>query len=101
MAWTNGSSRTSTPAWKALRKEARDAIPYECAWCMRDGKTNAEPLVLDHIVPVAEGGQDELDNAQWICPGCHARKTSEETARGIARRKARRHLPVERHPGLR
>ena len=46
-------------------------------------------MELDHIVPVAEGGTDGLDNLQWVCPSCHAEKSRREAARGISRRVAR------------
>ena len=31
---------------------------------------------VDHIVPRAEGGTDDEDNLQALCPSCHARKTA-------------------------
>jgi 5-methylcytosine-specific restriction enzyme A len=52
---------------------------------------------VDHIIPVAEGGPDTLDNAQPLCRSCHWKKTREEQARGRARRNPRR--PTEPHPG--
>lgn len=30
---------------------------------------------MDHIIPVAEGGTDSLDNLQALCPNCHSDKT--------------------------
>jgi 5-methylcytosine-specific restriction protein A len=33
---------------------------------------------VDHIIPKAQGGTDELDNLQSLCKGCHSRKTAKE-----------------------
>lgn len=52
--------------------------------------------MVDHIVPVFEGGTDELDNLQAICPGCHQIKTQAEAARGRA--KFSRLRPAPAHP---
>lgn len=51
---------------------------------------------VDHIVPVAEGGTDELGNLQAACPGCHRIKTQAEATRG-RERVSRRRPPVP-HP---
>lgn len=99
MAWqSSGTSRTGTPAWKRLRRIARTALPYECARCHIDGAD--VPLELDHIIPVAEGGSDELDNAMWLCIPCHKVKTQAEAKRGRARQPRRRPgvRPTRTHP---
>ena len=52
---------------------------------------------VDHVVPVSEGGLDELDNLQSVCSACHSVKTQAEAQR--ARRKfSRRRAPAPR-PG--
>jgi hypothetical protein len=30
---------------------------------------------LEHILPIARGGNDELANLAWACPGCNLRKS--------------------------
>lgn len=76
MAWTNGPSRTSTTHWKQLRAKAKRQLDYRCQHC---GSENN--LELDHIVNAARGGQDTLDNCQWLCRQCHNRKTQQEATR--------------------
>lgn len=44
-------------------------------------------LEFDHRIPVAEGGEDTIDNAQWLCSPCHKPKTQAEAKRGRARRR--------------
>lgn len=103
MAWRNGLSRTSAAEWKRLHRLAKQRLPYRCAQCGAEPVTGRGGLELDHVVPVAEGGTDGLDNLQWLCPSCHAEKSRREAARGISRRVARRRLYdrfAVRHPGL-
>lgn len=103
MAWHNGATRTTAAEWKRLRGLAKRRLPYWCAQCGAELVTGRGGLELDHIVPVAEGGTDGLDNLQWLCSACHAEKSRRETARGISRRVARRRLYdrfATRHPGL-
>jgi 5-methylcytosine-specific restriction endonuclease McrA len=97
MTWKNSSttSRTSSAAWKRLRREAIRVLGYECARCGIDGRD--VHLELDHRIPVAEGGEDTLDNAQWLCSPCHKPKTQAEAKRGRARRR-RGKRPPRVHP---
>ncbi len=47
---------------------------YRCQIC---GRTQAEgaKLVVDHIIPVAKGGQSTMDNLQTLCFECNAGKS--------------------------
>lgn len=103
MAWHRGRSRTSDSAWKSLRRKAKSELLLVCAHCYRSEHHDGIVLELDHIVPAAEGGADELANLQWLCGDCHDRKTAAESARGNARRRARRRVYdryAVKHPGL-
>lgn len=54
---------------------------------------------VDHLTPLAEGGEHLLSNAGAIHgKPCHERKSREEAERGYARRQAKLRLPPERHP---
>jgi len=47
----------------------------QCASCH-----GPPPFDVDHIVPVALGGTDDLSNLQALCKPCHRRKTSSDVA---------------------
>lgn len=88
MTWKSGGpSRTSTAAWRAVRRLARKVLPYVCARCGIDGRDVR--LELDHVVPAAEGGADDIGNTQWLCLACHNLKTRAEARRGQDRRRNR------------
>ncbi|MDV7089481.1 HNH endonuclease [Rhodococcus opacus] len=97
--WGSGDPRTSTAAWRALRKQITTRDGNQCRQCGTSGTVAA--LELDHITNVKEGGTDHPTNAQLLCQPCHTRKTHNEAARGRQRKRARLKLPTQRHPGLR
>ena len=43
---------------------------YRCRLCKKSGV----PIEVDHIVPVAQGGSDALDNLQTLCVPCNRGK---------------------------
>lgn len=53
---------------------------------------------VDHIIPVSEGGTDDLSNLEATCAACHAPKTQAEAQRARARFSRRR--PPQARPGL-
>jgi len=55
-----------------LRHECFKRDSYRCKEC---GATNKEKMLCaDHIVPVSQGGTDELDNLQTLCDDCNQAK---------------------------
>lgn len=50
----------------------------------------ARGLEVDHIVPVADGGTDHVDNLRTLCTDCHRGVTAEFMARLADRRNPRR-----------
>ncbi|WP_432510653.1 HNH endonuclease [Kineococcus sp. SYSU DK001] len=92
---STGRKRTSTSAWQRLRAQVLERDGRRCHLC---GGVDAD--AVDHLVPVSQGGGDELSNLaavhDRVWPNCHRKKTAREAA--AARTTTRR--PPERHPGL-
>ncbi len=62
-----GSRRTGR--WQRLSQQTRRGEPL-CRLCLSAGKV--EPAtVVDHIVPLAEGGTHATDNLMPLCKRCH------------------------------
>lgn len=69
-------SRRGTPdergygtRWRQLRLGALRRDFYLCRIC------GNKATDVDHIIPRARGGKDELSNLQSLCHPCHSRKT--------------------------
>ena len=87
--------------WRRLRSKSRTAAPpsavatsrvpiaaglrfavlrrdgFRCAYCGR-GETDGVKLHIDHLVPVARGGQTELDNLVTACQDCNLGKSAND-----------------------
>jgi len=65
----------TSPAWRRLRAQALARDLFKCQSCgallMKKGEAQ-----VDHIIPRAIGGPDELSNLQTLCGPCHGRKTT-------------------------
>lgn len=70
-----GSGRGGRP-WRRKRESILIRDNYTCSVC---GLTTKD-LEVDHIVNVAQGGNDEDSNLQAICIPCHKAKTARESA---------------------
>lgn len=63
-----------------LRKVAQAYLPVLIArdgkFCKRCGTT--ERLTIDHVIPLARSGSNELDNLQLLCRKCNSAKGARE-----------------------
>lgn len=84
--WRGSASRASRgPEWFALRRKVLRRDGYTCA----EEGCSAPAVIVDHIVPAAEGGRTVLENLRALCRKHSDVKTEEERRRGVARRKQR------------
>ncbi|HBC94302.1 MAG TPA: hypothetical protein DCZ10_15745 [Pelotomaculum sp.] len=59
---------------KAVRVSVLKRDNYRCQWC---GATSfTAELVIDHIVPVARGGKNNIENLRVLCKDCNEGKSS-------------------------
>ena len=63
-----------------LMNIALSLLPNECVVC---GETNG--LELDHIIPLAQGGADTIENVQFMCSYHHRMKTTQQRRQQMAR----------------
>jgi 5-methylcytosine-specific restriction protein A len=65
-----------------LRKQLFAKQPL-CVLCLQMHPPRVKASVIrDHIVPLAEGGQDVVENTQGLCAECSDAKTKQESQRG-------------------
>jgi hypothetical protein len=57
-----------------LRGKVAERAGYCCEYCCSQLKFSPDPFSVEHIIPRAAGGTDELDNLALACQGCNGRK---------------------------
>jgi 5-methylcytosine-specific restriction endonuclease McrA len=90
-------TRTSSPEHRASRKRVLERDGYQCQ--IRGPRCIGTATVKDHIIAVADGGDESDNNGQAACAPCNQWKAQEEALRGYERRRARLRLPSGGHPG--
>lgn len=79
----SASSRGYGSEWRALRVQ----VLQRDSWCRVCGVAPATHV--DHVVPKARGGSDQMCNLQGLCQACHTNKTAQDSAQGRAINRAR------------
>jgi 5-methylcytosine-specific restriction endonuclease McrA len=69
------------------RKRAKQAAGNRCEDCGRE-PTPSNPLEVDAVVPVADGGTHDPSNCRVRCRRCHQRKTTRDARRRSGRTSA-------------
>lgn len=70
------------PIPRKLRHEVFKRDGYRCREC---GATNKQTrLHIDHIIPVAKGGTNDLSNLQTLCEECNVAKATDEWVGGVS-----------------
>lgn len=67
--------------WERLRAQVLERDGYLCMIGRGRGSCTIDATEVDHIIPKAEGGSDELENLQAVCPTCHRAKSERDAAR--------------------
>lgn len=82
-AWAPARSEVKRTTGRRLQAQRAALFEREplCRECRAQGFTTIA-TVRDHIVPLAEGGQDDDSNIQPLCDDCHTEKTMAEALRG-------------------
>lgn len=81
-AWTGGKE-TPRMTGRKLQK-FREILFNEqplCVECLKLDRVSVA-TIRDHIIPLAEGGEDIPENTQPLCQACSDAKTKEESKRG-------------------
>lgn len=67
---------------RALQERNHRVRVRDACTCQSCGVVTLEGEV-DHVIPLSQGGSDDMSNLQWLCAGpdgCHAKKTKREAA---------------------
>jgi 5-methylcytosine-specific restriction endonuclease McrA len=73
LRWERPKIEGGRPTSRRTRFKVLERDGYRCRYC---GRTSQEvALDVDHLVPVREGGSDDLDNLVTACIDCNAGKS--------------------------
>ena len=59
----------------AVRNEVRIRANYLCEYCHASEKWQYVQFTVDHVIPLGQGGTDELENLALACFHCNRRKS--------------------------
>ena len=71
------SARRKLPA--ALQEQVRRRANNLCEYCHTDERWQYVRFTIDHIIPLAEGGDDEPGNLSLACFHCNRCKSDKRT----------------------
>ena len=102
--WDSSKRRKDPPYWPQLRHQVIARANGLCEFIYEPDlfepnskRCNYRANEVDHIINLAQGGNDDMTNLQLLCPYHHKQKTSQEAAR--ARKPKTERKPREAHPG--
>jgi 5-methylcytosine-specific restriction endonuclease McrA len=72
--------RGNTTKRERLRAQAFKMYGKTCNYCGDIG------LEVDHVIELAAGGEDSIENLQVLCKNCHKQKTSAFNSKRMAHR---------------
>jgi 5-methylcytosine-specific restriction endonuclease McrA len=71
-------SRSKIP--EAVQNQVRQRANYLCEYCHASEQWQYVRFTVDHIIPLKQGGADNLDNLALACFHCNRRKAAKITA---------------------
>ena len=80
--------------WRKARAAALARDDYLCQDCLVKGRATPATQV-DHVIPKAKGGGDELDNLRSLCRTHHDEKTARDNGWRVKREIGPDGWPVE------
>lgn len=75
LLWSSYSFRRKRANYAISKAELRVMIFARDGWKCKSCAASTN-LAIDHIIPVAKGGDDELSNLQTLCKSCNSKKGS-------------------------
>ena len=64
----------------AIQEKVRQRANYLCEYCHACEQWQYVRFTIDHVIPLTEGGSNDLDNLALACFHCNRRKGTKLTA---------------------
>jgi hypothetical protein len=79
---------------RSVREGVFEAANYCCEYCLSQACFSPAPFSIEHIVPRADGGTNEITNLALACMGCNGHKhTRQEDTDPLTGERARLYHP--------
>lgn len=65
---------------EVVQEQVRQQATYLCEYCHASEQWQYVRFTVDHVIPLAQGGADSLDNLALACFHCNRRKAAKTTA---------------------
>jgi hypothetical protein len=62
-------------SWAAVAATVRERAADRCEYCLMHSKLQGGEFHIEHVLPSAKGGSDELENLALACPSCNLSKS--------------------------
>ena len=62
-----------------IREQVRQRAAFLCEFCHTDEHWQLVPFTIDHLLALAEGGNDTLDNLALACFHCNRHKSNKQS----------------------
>jgi 5-methylcytosine-specific restriction endonuclease McrA len=64
----------------SVQEQVRQRANFLCEYCHTDETWQYIPFTIDHVIPVSEGGEDNLENLALACFHCNRYKSNQQMA---------------------
>ncbi|CBN56743.1 MULTISPECIES: HNH endonuclease [Kamptonema] len=65
---------------ESIQEQVRQRANYLCEYCHASEKWQYVRFTVEHIIPIVQGGADNLDNLALACFHCNRKKSDKVTA---------------------
>ncbi len=59
----------------SIRRKVAERAKRLCEYCLSPLDFSSDPFSVEHILPIAKGGTDDLENLAHACQGCNGHKS--------------------------
>lgn len=80
--------------WDKIRVTVMQQANSRCQHCLKQGRYTLATQV-DHIIPKAKGGTDDITNLQALCEQCHKIKTAHDKGHNIKQGTSEDGTPID------
>lgn len=59
---------------ESVKRTVKERAKYCCEYCLAQANISADTFSIEHIIPVAKNGTDDIENLAFSCMRCNGHK---------------------------